>query len=174
MKTSLDQMPSRRGFGRFFAMLFVAAAVAAIGVAAPPGAPAGDSAVQKDAKLGRVTLEMPVVKATTEHSNVDPRLEDIARQLSNLRFTGYELLTTEKAQLAPKGSETFTVVGQRKVRLELLQRDQQRARVRVQIKGAKGKSLLDTTVWVNRNGTFIVAGPKLRDGILVLPLTARY
>ena len=46
--------------------------------------------------------------------------------------------------------------------------------MRVEITDKKGSKLLDTTVTVNRNGTFIVAGPRYRDGILVLPLTARY
>ena len=38
----------------------------------------------------------------------------------------------------------------------------------------QGGKLLDTTLSVNRNGTFIVAGPKHKDGVLVLPLTAKY
>ena len=39
--------------------------------------------------------------------------------------------------------------------------------------GKKGK-LIDTTVKINRDGTFIVAGPAFKDGILILPLKASY
>jgi hypothetical protein len=38
---------------------------------------------------------------------------------------------------------------------------------------AKNK-ILDTTVSIHRNKSFMVAGPKHEDGVLVLPLTARY
>ena len=48
-----------------------------------------------------------------------------------------------------------------------------RARVRVEMSGNDGK-LLDTTVSINRGGTFIVAGPKVKDGILMLPVRADY
>ena len=59
--------------------------------------------------------ELPVVYATSSHSRVDPKLNDIARYLKNLRYTGYELVGTQRAQLAPKGGQTFTIAGNRKV-----------------------------------------------------------
>ena len=146
----------------------------AMGLAAPPAvfAQGRAGAAEASEKAGKVTLELPVVHATSAHSRVDPRLQDVARYLKNLRYTGYELLGTQRAQLARNGSQTFAIVGNRKVKVELLQREAERVRVR--ITGAKGANLLDTTLWVNRNGTFIVAGPRHKDGILVLPLTARY
>jgi len=151
--------------------LLLAVVLAASPAVLAQGRAGGDKAGQQAA---RVTLELPVVHATSAHSRVDPRLKDVARYLKNLRYTGYELLGTQRAQLSNKGSQTFAIVGNRKVKVELLQREAERVRVRVRITGAKGANLLDTTLWVNRNGTFIVAGPRHKDGILVLPLTARY
>lgn len=153
------------------AMLLAALVVAAPTMAVAQGGPGKPASEQQ---AGKVTLELPVVYATSAHSNVDPRLSDVARYLKNLRYTGYELLGTQKAQLSPKGGQTFSIAGNRKVKVQLLSREAKRVRVRVRIIGAKGANLLDTTLWVNRNGTFIVAGPKHKDGILVLPLTARY
>ena len=144
-----------------------------LGMAAPRDALAADPP-QQEAATGKATLTMPVVYATESHSNVDPRLESVARYLKHLRYTGFELLDTQRVQLSPNGRQSFNIEGGRKVTLELLSRDDKRARVRVEIDAGKGTKLMDTTLWVNRNGTFIVAGPRHKDGILVLPLTARY
>lgn len=122
----------------------------------------------------KVTVGMMVVHATDQHSNVDGRLGSLTRYLSHMRFTGYELLETRSVQLGANGSETFTIQGGREVTITLLSRDDNRVRMRVQILAGKGGKLLDTTLSVNRNGTFIVAGPKYNEGILVLPLTASY
>jgi len=121
-----------------------------------------------------IEIKMMVVYATDAHRRVDPRLERLQRYLSNLRFTGFEIIGSHRASLLPRGSRTFSIDGGRKVTVELLSRDDRKARLRVQIVGQRGAKLLDTTLSVNRNGTFIVAGPKYRDGILVLPLSARY
>lgn len=164
--------PSGRG-GRLAARAAFAAALY-LGAPMLGTAQAGPRAAGAEQPAGKITLELPVVYATSAHQRVDPRLSDIARYLKNLRYTGYELLGTQKAQLAPKGAQTFSLAGNRKVKVQLLAREAKRVRVRVRIIGAKGANLLDTTLWVNRNGTFIVAGPKHKDGILVLPLTARY
>ncbi len=122
----------------------------------------------------KVDLELRVVYATSAHKKVDSRLSSLTRYLSHLRFTGYELLDTQKSQIALGGKSTYTIEGGRKVTVSLLGRDEARARVRVQVSGAGDKQLLDTTMSVNRNATVIVAGPKYKEGILVLPITARY
>lgn len=139
-----------------------------------PSANKSQEEVRRSApRSGKVEVQLMVVHATDSHSKVDARLSRLKRYLSHLRFTGYELLDTHRAQLSTRGSETFAIAGGRKVTIELLSKDDRRARMRIQVT-AKGGKLLDTTLSVNRNGTFIVAGPKYEDGILVMPLTARY
>lgn len=123
---------------------------------------------------GKVELKVHVIHATDTHTRVDPRLDQLQRYLRHLRYTGYELLETRKVPLTARGAETFAIAGERKVRVELLSKDAKKARLRVKIIGRKGQKLLDTTLSVPRNGTFIVAGPKYKGGILVLPLTAKY
>jgi hypothetical protein len=149
-----------------FAALLLGAmpSVPEVAHAAPPAAQA----------KGKVDLQVHVIHATEAHSNVDPRLEQLQRYLRHLRYTGYELLETKKVPLTGRGGQTFSIAGDRKVSVELLSKDAEKARLRVKIIGRKGQKLLDTTLSVPRNGTFIVAGPKYKGGILVLPLTARY
>ena len=125
-------------------------------------------------KIGKIELRVHVIKATEAHSRVDDKLSSLLRYLKPLRYTGYELLSTHETPVSGRSPALFTVAGDRKVQVELLARDEQNARLRVQITGPKGQKLLDTTLSVRRNGTFIVAGPKYGDGVLVLPLTARY
>ena len=139
-----------------------------------PTAVAADPPASNEPRGARVRLTMPVVYATEAHSNVDNRLKDIARYLKHLRYTGFELLDTHQAELAPRGQQSFTLEGGRRVTVELLSRDEKRARVRVQVVAGKGSKLIDSTMWIGRNSTIIFAGPRYKDGILVLPLTARY
>ena len=122
----------------------------------------------------KIDLAVMVVHATDAHKKIDPKLGSLTKYLSHLRFTGYDLLDTHRLSLKPHSVSSFTVPGGKKVTVELLSKDDRRAKMRVQVTTSKGGKLLDTTLSVSKNGTFIVAGPKYKDGILVLPLTARY
>lgn len=155
-----------------WARLLLAAALV-LPVAAP--SPADAAPTQADGpKVGKVEVTVHVIQATESNKKVDPKLASLARYLKPLRYTGYELLSTHKEPISGRSSANFSIEGGRKVTIELLGRDEKKARLRVQIMGAKGKKLLDTTLSVPRNGTFIVAGPRYGDGVLVLPLTVRY
>ena len=151
--------------------LTLAAVLFSASAAVPDLASAGPQAEQSK---GRVDLRVHVIHATDAHTRIDPRLEKLQRYLQHLRYTGYDLLETNKVPLSTRGSQSFSIAGDRKVTVELLSKDAKKARLRVKIIGRKGQKLLDTTLSVPRNGTFIVAGPKYKGGILVLPLTARY
>ena len=103
----------------------------------------------------------------------DPELKPLAASLKYLKFKGYKLLSAPSAALKPGQESSFPLEGNRTLTVKLVDHDDARARVRVAI--AKGdEKLLDSTVSINRDGTFIVAGPKFKDGILVLPLRARF
>jgi hypothetical protein len=152
-----------------FALLI--AALLGLGVARP--ALAAD-APTSEARAAKVQVRFMVVHATSAHSKVDPRLKDLTRYFSSLKYTGYEVLQTESLALGGKGKESFTMDGGRKVNVELLEKDEKRVKMRVEMYNAQSSKLLDTTLSVARDGTFILAGPKYKDGILVLPVTASY
>jgi hypothetical protein len=150
-------------------------ALAAMLFSASPAVPdVAHAGPQDEQTKGRVDLRVHVIHATDAHTRVDPQLEKLQRYLRHLRYTGYDLLETKKVPLTARGAQSFAIAGDRKVTVELLSKDAKKARMRVKIIGRKGQKLLDTTLAVPRNGTFIVAGPKYKGGILVLPLTARY
>lgn len=120
-----------------------------------------------------VAVQMLVVHATDSTTGVDPRLQSLASSFKYFKYKGYKLLSTQNAQLSAGKDTSFTLEGNRKVKVTLISADDTRAKVRVEI-STKDNKLLDTTVSINRDGTFIVAGPKYEDGILMLPLRASY
>jgi hypothetical protein len=125
------------------------------------------------APIRQISVELLVVHATDSKPGIDPRLSRLASSFRYFKYQGYWLLSTQSAPIAIGASNTFTVEGGRKVKVTLVSADETRARVRVEMSNKDGK-LLDTTVSINRNGTFIVAGPRYEDGILMLPLKANY
>lgn len=122
---------------------------------------------------GKVQVKLLVVAATDTHEGVDPQLQSLARHLTYLRYKGYDLINSHSAELDEGAHATFSVEGGRRVTVYLLKKAPEKAQFRVEMFNQAGK-LLDTTLSVNRNGTFIVAGPKYKDGILILPLQAAY
>lgn len=149
--------------------LFLALGVVVPEVAFAGGKSGGDSRPAS----GRARITVNVVHATDSESGVDPRLSSLASQFKYLKYKGYRLLSTQSADLAPGGDKDFSIEGGRTLRVSLVSKDEAHARVRVEIDGKRGK-LIDTTVKINRDGTFIVAGPQYKDGILILPLRASY
>lgn len=125
------------------------------------------------ARSGKVNLQVMVIYATTAHKRVDDKLSQVTRYLNHLKYTGYELLQSESMQLGLNGNESFIMANGQQAKATVLSKDDKRVNVRLEIMKGKAK-VLDTTLSVNRDGSFMVAGPRYKDGILVLSVTARY
>lgn len=151
------------------AALLIPLALPATALAQPAGGPAQSSA----AFTRPVSIQMMVVHATDSRPGLDTRLESLKNAFAYFKYKGYWLLSAQQNTIAVGDSTTFSVEGGRRVKVTLVSVDEQRARVRVEMSNKDGK-LLDTTVSINRNGTFVVAGPRYEDGILMLPLRASY
>lgn len=123
--------------------------------------------------IRQVSVQMLVVHATDSKPGTDPRLAGLASSFRYFKYQGYWMLSSDQQDVTVGGNAVFTVAGGRKVTVTLVSVDESRARVRVEMSNKEGK-VLDTTVSINRNGTFIVAGPRYEDGILMLPLRAGY
>lgn len=121
----------------------------------------------------RVRVQVMLVHATPGETYMDPALQRWGRHLRHLRYDSYELIERRRAALVPQGSRDFEILGDRQISVSLLSKNERNARLRVQMY-RRGQKLVDTTVTVNRNGTFIMAGPAHKNGILVLPITASY
>lgn len=139
----------------------------------PSPAFAGGGSSDSRPSSAKAKITVTTVHATDSETGVDPRLEALAGQFRYFKYKGYRLLSTQSADLSAGGDHTFNIEGDRKMTVTLIEKNDTSARVRVEIDGKKGK-LIDTTVKINRDGTFIVAGPAYKDGILVLPLKASY
>lgn len=139
----------------------------------PAPAPSAPAAQASRPAAERVALQVWVVHATDAEQGVDPRLAPLASSFRYLKYQGYRLLSTQSAELPESGDATFTVEGGRRLTLTLVSADDARARVRAEMTNAEGK-VLDTTVSINRDGTFVIAGPRYQDGILILPIRASY
>lgn len=123
--------------------------------------------------VGRAQVELQVVHATNNSTHVDPKLRSLVNNFRFTRLSGFELLSSHPASLAVGQETTVTVAGGRRVKLELLDRNDTEAKVRVRMLDDKGV-MLDTTVSIHRNRSFIIAGPNHKDGKLILPVTVRY
>ena len=130
-------------------------------------------AEKRSQTTSEVKIRVWTVHATNRSNGIGDGLERIEKHLKNLNYTGFSLLSKDGAVIAQKASRKFSVVGDKSVKVTVLDRNDARARVRVQVTSPKGK-LLDTTVSVRRNGFFMVAGPTHDQGVLVLPIFARY
>jgi hypothetical protein len=125
-------------------------------------------------KIESVRIEMLVVYATEANKAVDPQVRPFMKYFRNYKFTGFSLLDSQTAKLNDNSARTFMIEGDRSVTITLLSHTEKSAKMKLVIVEDKGKRILDTTVNINRNGTFIVAGPKYKEGVLFLPISAKY
>ncbi|MFZ5476008.1 MAG: hypothetical protein ACOZNI_04475 [Myxococcota bacterium] len=153
--------------------LLLSLLLVAPGSALAQGRPNAPQSGQQRPAAGRVSIQVMVVHATDSENGIDPRLRSLESSFRYFKYKGYRLLSTQTADVGVDDTEAFQIEGDRRLKVTLMSRDDSRARVRVEMSNKDGK-LLDTTVSINRDGTFIVAGPKYRDGILMLPLRASY
>ncbi|MBX2797430.1 MAG: hypothetical protein KTR31_07180 [Myxococcales bacterium] len=121
---------------------------------------------------GRVKIDVMVVHANNTQT-VDPRLKGLQRQLSHFRYTGFSVLSTSSESLSQGQLATINVVGGRQMKIRFLERGAEQARVRIELFRDKEKKL-DTTIAIRRGRTFLVAGPRYRDGVLMFPITVSY
>lgn len=133
----------------------------------PPAAPAAPV-------TGPVNVEILTVRATNSNDRVDPELRPIIKQLSYTRFTGFDLIDTHTRALTVGSTTSIAIEGGRRLKIDLVDRDEVSSRVRLSLFDPEGDKMLDTTVAVHRNRTFMVAGPKIGEDVLIIPVTVRY
>ena len=138
----------------------------------PPRRPA-TTAQQQAPVANKVGVQLMVVRATNAHQRIDADLKDVLQHLRFFNFTGYELLSKQTHDIAVGGDHTYAVEGDRRVKVDVLSRDEKQVKLRVRMFDAKDRKL-DTTVSIHRNKSFLIGGPEVGDGVLILPLTARY
>lgn len=154
----------------------VAAAVALLLALVAPAVPLAACAAepaQVEPMKPKVEVELMVVHATNAHERVDEQLRPVLQHLRFLQFKGFTLLSADEKQIAVGSGHTFPVVGNRKVTIDVVERDELQVKLRVRMLNERGV-FLDSTIRIHRNKSFMVGGPDHDGGKLLLPITAHY
>ena len=154
---------------RAVSVLFLGASLG-LGLAAPSTALAQnrDAPTQRAPVSGKVSIEVLVVHAT-DTGSVDPKLKDVRANLSHTNFKGFKLLKTETARLSAGGNTSLTLVGNLRMKVTVLSRNQSQAKVRIVLL-KEGDRILDTTVTIPKGKYIMIGGPRYKGGKVILPV----
>jgi hypothetical protein len=121
-----------------------------------------------------VDVKLMVVQASEQAGAVDPRLGSFAQTLlSSTPFLSFTVLAQHEMRLGDTEEHAVSVSDVRRVRCRLISHDPQQAQLRVELLSGDTQ-IVDTTVTIRRNKSFVVA-MRSRDGTtLLIPLTVRY
>ena len=158
----------------FVFMAFACLIVAGPAMADPGVSGARDAATQQRTKapVGKLSAEVMVIHANNS-GRVDPDLRAVMQNLRFTKFSGFSLLNKVPSQLGVGQEASVSITGGRKLKVNLVERDDKQAKVRVRLFSGERK-VLDTTVSIHRNRSFMLMGPKHADGVLILALSVRY
>ncbi len=140
----------------------------------PPHPPRRPQVAESPRVSSSISVEMKCVRGTNDNARVDESLKSILPALSQTNYRGFSLVDSYRDNLSDGQETEFSIEGGRKVKIELLDHDQTKARVRIRMFNGQGRQALDTTVSIHRDRSFMVAGPKVGDDVLILPVTVRY
>lgn len=122
----------------------------------------------------QVQTRIRTIKASNVGQTIDPSLRDLYSDLGSLfNFTSYQLLRDNSFNLSlnqpvsisprPGILMEVTLVGQRRQVAELI--------IRVV---RKGKETLNTQVRLSPQRTVLIGGPKLREGVIIYAIAAKF
>lgn len=139
----------------------------------PPATPPVAQA-KRQVPQGTVEIRILAVAASDGEKHMDPELRHLVKHFAYLRHDRYELVTKKRGEIKVGSDELeFRVDGGPRVVVSVRELSGDRAKVRVRMFRGQNK-VVDTTVAIQNHGTFILAGPKYKDGILILPIRVDY
>jgi hypothetical protein len=115
-----------------------------------------------------VHLDVKIIYAHNKATGIDPKLKKLAKDLSSLKFTAYEL--KDEASLALELGATGRVQLPTKEWLLVRPRDidaNDKLRVDLEIEKIK----LKTTSTIAKDGTLAIGGPAYQDGTLIIAIS---
>lgn len=153
------------------------AAVLLVMALAAPAAPAlaqTPAPVMPSPVSAFVDVRLMVVQASEQPGAIDPRLGPLGPTLaSTTPFKSFSLLAEHELRLGDTEEHAVPVSAARRIRCRLISHDTQQAQLRVELLGADA-SIVDTTVTIRRNKSFVVV-MRGRDGTsLLIPMSVRY
>ncbi len=125
--------------------------------------------------FAQVQTRLRVIRASNVGAGVDPALTDVHSQLGSLfNFTSYRLLRNESLSLSLNQPVSISA-REGKIMIEItlvgLQKGFTELRIRVV---REKKDILNTQVRLSPGRTVLIGGPKLREGVIIYALSARF
>ncbi len=125
--------------------------------------------------LAQVQTRARVILASNVGKAIDPSLRDLHDQLGSLfNFTSYRLLRDESLSLSLNQPVSISAREGRitiEINLVRLQKGFSELRIRVV---REEKEILNTQVRLSPGRTVLIGGPKLREGVIIYAISARF
>jgi hypothetical protein len=125
--------------------------------------------------FAQVQTRLRVIRASNVGAGFDPVLTDVHSQLGSLfNFTSYRLLRDESLSLSLNQPVSISAREGRitiEINLVRLQKSFSELRIRVT---REGKEILNTQVRLSPGRTVLIGGPKLREGVIIYAISARF
>jgi hypothetical protein len=124
--------------------------------------------------LAQVHVRIRVIKASNVGQTIDPSLRDVYTDLGSLfNFTSYRLLWDDSLNLSP--NQPVPIYPRPRIFMEVTLVGQHRAVVELRIRVVReGRDILSTQVRLSPKRTVLIGGPKLREGVIIYALSAKF
>lgn len=143
----------------FLAVSFAATAAVAQPAQTEPGAPS------------EVSFEVLVIEASSTGDAIDPRLEKLSKRLDRTMFSAFKLLASKTASMGLTSNESIPLPEGRRLELKPMRFEKSgRLTLFLKLHGKSGAKLVDLEATVKPGGDFMVGGPKLDEGTLLVYL----
>jgi hypothetical protein len=125
--------------------------------------------------FAQVQTQLRVIRASNVGQSVDPPLKELHNELKTLfNFTSYRLLRDENLSLSLNQPVSISA-HEGRIIMEItfvgLHRNVAELRMRVT---REGTDILNTQVRLSPGRTVLIGGPKLREGVIIYALYARF
>ena len=119
-----------------------------------------------------VEIRIGAVLASSIGQNFDNRLASLRRQFDSLLpYSSYRLIQEERRRIAWQREAEFRLPGRRY--LLVIPREYKDGRVALNVMLVQGaRTVVNTSVSLRNNGTFLVGGPHHEDGVLIIAIGA--
>jgi hypothetical protein len=119
-----------------------------------------------------VDIRIGAVLASNTGQEFDPRLVALHHQLSALfPYTSYRLVKQQKERVRPGGKVGFDIPGGRY--LLVIPKGLKNERVSLRVMLIEGtRPVVDTALTLRNHATFLVGGPRHKEGVLIISIGA--
>lgn len=118
-----------------------------------------------------VTFEVLVIEASATGNTIDPRLNKLSKRLDRTMFSSFKLLASKTVSVGLSSNETIPLPEGRKLVLKPAKFEKSgRLALFLKLHGKSGAKLVDLEATVKPGGDFMVGGPKMDDGTLLVYL----